>query len=65
MLTAEEKAAYYEDLIQNKGQENTKKIAKDCMKKAGALMKKVDFLDEDEAQPLLEKIVGLVALAPY
>ena len=63
LLTAEEKAAYYEDLIQNNGFENSEKIAKDCMKKAGALMKKVDFLDEDEALPLREKIVGLVALA--
>jgi len=63
LLTAEEKAAYYEDLINNNGQENAKKISKDCMKKAGILMEKLDCLDEYEAQPLLEKIAGLVSLA--
>ena len=63
LLTAEEKAAYYDDLIQNNGFENSKKIARDCMKKAGILMKKVDCLDEDEGQPLRDKIVGLVSLA--
>ncbi len=63
LLTAEEKAAYYEDLIKNNGFENSEKIAKDCMEKAGVLIKKVDILEEDEAQPLLEKIVGLVSLA--
>jgi hypothetical protein len=65
LLTAEEKAAYYEDLIQNNGFENSKNIANDCMKKADALKKKVKGLEEDEAWPLLEKIVGLVSLANY
>ena len=63
LLTAEEKAAYYEDLIKNNGQENGKNISKDCMKKAGVLLKKVDDLDEDESQPLRDKIAGLVSLA--
>lgn len=65
LLTAEEKAAYYEDLVKNNGVENSKKIAKDCMKKAGILMGKVDLLEKDEARPLLEQIVGLVSLANY
>ncbi len=65
LLTAEEKAAYYEDLVKNNGVENSKKIAKNCMKKAGILMKKVDLLEEYEAGPLLEQIAGLVSLANY
>jgi len=63
LLTAEEKAAYFEDLAQNNGVTNFAKISKDCQKRAAKLRKKVAHIDPDEAQPLLEKIAGLESLA--
>ncbi len=65
LLTAEEKAAYYEDLIQNNGVENFKKMQRDCREKAAKLKKKVAHIDRDEAMPLLDQIAGLESAAIY
>jgi hypothetical protein len=65
LLTAEEKAAYFEDLARNNGVENFAKIVKDCRARAAKLKEKVSHIDPDEALPLLEKIAGLESLADY
>lgn len=63
LLTAEEKAAYYEDRLRNHGREDAAKIAKDCRKKAGNLRSQARNLDPDEAKPLLRKARMFDALA--
>ncbi len=65
LLTAEEKAAYYEDLIKNNGFEDSVKIAKDCRNKAAELRNKIDHINPDEALPLLEKVEWLESLARH
>ena len=63
LLSAEEKAAYFDELAKNKGQENTAKIARSCRKKAAKLLEQAERLDPEEAKPLVWKARGLNSLA--
>src|ERR1035438_10441847 len=63
LLTVEEKAAYYDDLVRSHGKKNAAKIAKDCRRKAASILKQASRLEHEEAKPLLWKASGLEALA--
>jgi len=68
LLTAEEKAEYYEDLVKNGGRENSEKIAKDCRRRAELLRQRAERLGSDSqhlALPLIEHAQRLENLAFY
>jgi hypothetical protein len=65
LITAEEKAAYYEDMVKNNGYPDVAKIAKDCRRRAAALLQKANQMEPEQAKPLIWRAHGLESLASY
>lgn len=61
--TAKEKAEYYRDIVQSKGRENFKKMARVCRKKAAGLRRKIAGFDEADTEPFLQRIQELEWMA--
>lgn len=65
LLTAEDKADYFDDLVRNRGREDHPKISKDCRRRAAKLLKEANLLEPDEAKPLTWRAHGLENLADH
>ena len=63
LLTAEEKAAYYENIAANGDKDNPTEIARDCKKKASAIRRKIKGMSYEEAKPLFDHAKRLENLA--